>query len=186
MAGYAFAKKNFYGRDKIFLLLMGSMMIPGMIFMVPQYALIAKFGLINSYFGMVLPHLANVFGVFLLRQYIKTIPNSLFEAAKIDGASELQCFKIIVLPLAMPIIITLFLLTFLGQWSNFLWQLIVNTPDSPFRTLPVGLALFKGQYAMDWELIMAGSCFSIIPIAILFLVAQRFFMEGMTGGAVKE
>jgi len=110
----------------------------------------------------------------------------LFEAATIDGANEFQIFRIIIIPLAMPIIVTLFLLTFLGQWSNFLWQLIVNTPDSPCRTLPVSMALFKGQYAIAWERIMAGSCFSIVPIAILFLIAQRFFMEGMTGGAVKE
>ncbi|MBP7652011.1 ABC transporter permease subunit [Candidatus Dependentiae bacterium] len=186
MGGYAFAKKNFYGREKIFLLLMASMMIPGMIFMVPQFAIVSKFGWINSYAGLVIPHLANVFGIFLIRQYIKTIPNSLFEAATIDGASEIQIFRIIIIPLSLPIIATLFLLTFLGQWSNFLWQLIVNTPDSPYRTLPVGLALFKGQYAVDWTKIMAGACFSIVPIAILFLLAQRFFIEGMTGGAVKE
>ena len=186
MAGYAFAKKDFIFREKLFLLLLGSMMIPGMIFMVPQFAITAKFGWINTYWGMVIPHLGNVFGVFLIRQYIKTIPNSLFEAATIDGANEFQIFRIIIIPLAMPIIVTLFLLTFLGQWSNFLWQLIVNTPDSPCRTLPVGMALFKGQYAIAWERIMAGSCFSIVPIAILFLVAQKFFMEGMTGGAVKE
>jgi len=186
MGGYAFAKKNFFGREKIFLLLMASMMIPGMIFMVPQFAIVSKFGWINSYAGLVIPHLANVFGIFLIRQYIKTIPNSLFEAATIDGATEIQLFRIIIIPLSLPIIATLFLLTFLGQWSNFLWQLIVNTPDSAYRTLPVGLALFKGQYAVDWTKIMAGSCFSIVPIAILFLLAQRFFIEGMTGGAVKE
>ncbi|PKK92225.1 MAG: hypothetical protein CVV64_02095 [Candidatus Wallbacteria bacterium HGW-Wallbacteria-1] len=186
LGGYAFAKKYFWGKEPLFWFLMSSMMIPGMIFMVPQFAIVNKLGWINSYKAMIIPHLANVFGLFLLKQYIDTIPNSLFEAAKIDGAGELQMFRIIVLPLSAPIMITLFLLTFLGQWSNFLWQLIVNTPDSVYRTLPVGLALFKGQYSIDWGAMMAGACFSILPIAVLFLLAQRFFIEGMTSGAVKE
>ncbi len=162
------------------------MMIPGMIFMVPQYAMVSKFGWINSYMGMVVPHLANVFGLYLLRQHISMIPNAFFEAAKIDGASEWQLFRYVVIPQSMPVMVTLFLMTFIGQWSNFLWQLIVNTPDSPYRTLPIGLALFKGQYAQSWEVIMAGACFSVIPIAFLFLLAQRFLIEGMTKGAIKE
>jgi len=185
MGGYAFAKKDFFLKDQLFLLLLTTMMIPGMIYMVPQFAIVSQLHWINTYKAMIIPHLANVFGLFLLRQYIQTIPNSLFEAAKVDGASEYQVFKNIVIPLSFPIMVTLFLLTFLSQWSNFLWQLIVNTPDSALRTLPVGLALFKGQYAIEWESMMAGACFSIIPIAILFLLAQKFFIEGMTSGAVK-
>ncbi len=186
MAGYAFAKKNFIGREGLFALLLSAMLIPGMIFMVPQFAIVLRLGWINTYWGMVVPHLANVFGLFLLRQYIRTIPDSLFQAARIDGAGEIQVFTRIVLPLSFPIMVTLFLLTFVGQWSNFLWQLITNTPDSTCITLPVGLQLFKGQYAQDWEPIMAGACFSIIPIALLFVFAQRYFIEGMTIGAVKE
>jgi multiple sugar transport system permease protein len=186
LAGYAFAKKQFYFKDKLFLILLGSMMVPGMIFMVPQFAIVNIFGWINSYQGLIVPHLANVFGLFLLTQYLKTIPDSLFEAARIDGANEFQVFRIIVIPLSLPIIVTLFLLTFVTQWTNFLWQLIVNTPDSPFRTLPVGLALFRGQYATEWEIMMAAACFSIIPITVMFLFAQKFFIEGMTQGAVKE
>ena len=186
MGGYVFAKKQFYGRDILFGLLMSSMMIPGMIFMVPQFAIVSAFGWIDTYYGLVIPHLANVFGLFLLRQYIKTIPDSLLEAAYLDGASQFQIFYMIILPLSFPVMVTLFLLTFLGQWSNFLWQLIVTTPDSVYRTLPVGLALFQGQYATRWESMMAGACFSILPISCLFLMAQRFFIEGMTSGAVKE
>ncbi len=185
MGGYTFSKKRFFGKNLLLLILLSSMMIPGMIFMVPQFILVSKLGWMNSYQGMIVPHLANVFGLFLFKQYIDTIPDSLFEAAKLDGASEWQIFRIILIPLSMPIMATLFLLTFVGQWSNFLWQLIVNTPDSMYRTLPVGLALFKGQYATNWELMMAGACFSIIPIAIVFLSAQRFFIAGMTSGAVK-
>ena len=186
MGGYVFAKKKFYGRDTLFAILMSSMMIPGMIFMVPQFAIVSLFGWIDTYYGLVIPHLANVFGLFLLRQYIKTIPDSLLEAAYLDGANQWQIFYIIILPLSFPVMVTLFLLTFLGQWSNFLWQLIVTTPDSVYRTLPVGLALFQGQYATRWESMMAGACFSILPISFLFLMAQRFFIEGMTSGAVKE
>lgn len=186
MGGYVFAKKTFWGKDVLFLILLSSMMVPGMIFMIPQFVIVTWFGWMNTYLGMIVPHLANIFGLFLLKQYISTIPNSLFEAARIDGASELQILRIIVVPLSLPVLTTLFLLTFVGQWSNFLWQLIVNTADSPLRTLPVGLALFKGQYGVDWEMMMAGACFSIIPIALLFLAAQKFFIAGLTQGAVKE
>lgn len=185
-AGYAFAKKRFPLRDALFYTLLASMLVPGLIFVVPQFALVSRFGWINTYQGMVLPHVANVFGLFLMRQYIETIPDSLLEAARIDGANEWQVFRIAIVPLAMPIIITLFLITFVAQWSNFLWQFITNTPDSPLRTLPVGLNLFKGQYDIRWELIMAGACFSIIPVAIIFTLAQRYFIQGMTSGAVKE
>ncbi len=186
MAGYAFAKKDFFLKGTLFMILMSTMMIPGMIFMVPQYAIVTNLDWINTYMGMIVPHLANIFGLFLLRQHISIIPHSLFEAAIIDGASEWQIFRYIVIPQSFPIMVTLFLMTFVSQWGNFLWQLIVNTPDSDCRTLPVGLALFKGQYAQDWEVIMAGSCFSILPIAFLFLIAQRYFIEGMTKGAIKE
>lgn len=186
LAGYAFAKKRFPYRDAIFYTLLASMLIPGLIYVVPQFALVSELGWINTYQGMVLPHVANVFGLFLMRQYISTIPDSLLEAARIDGANEWQVFRIAVAPLAMPIVMTLFLITFVSQWSNFLWQFITNTPDSPLRTLPVGLNLFKGQYDIKWELIMAGACFSIIPVAIIFALAQKYFIQGMTTGAVKE
>lgn len=185
MGGYAFAKKDFPGKNLMFKVLLTSMLIPGMIYMIPQLTLVIQLGWINSWAGMVVPHLASVFGMFLMRQYIETIPDSLFEAARMDGANEVQILRHVVFPLSVPVMITLFLLTFLFQWSNFLWQLVVNTPDSPLRTLPVGLALFKGQYSINWELMMAGACFSVLPIAILFIAAQRFFIEGLTQGAVK-
>ncbi len=200
LAGYVFAVKQFWGKEKLFYLLLSVMMVPGMIFFIPQFALVNLIGKmpifsttlqelnifgVNTYAGMIVPHLANVFGIFLMRQYVEMIPKSLFEAARMDGANELHELTKIVVPLSMPILVTLFLLTFLGQWTNFLWQLVVNTPDSPYRTLPVGLALFRGQYAIQWELMMAGACFSIVPVAVIFIAAQRFFIEGMTQGAVK-
>jgi multiple sugar transport system permease protein len=186
LAGYAFATKEFHYRDELFGVLLASMLVPGMIYMVPQFSITLKLGLMNSYAGMIVPHLGNVFGLFLMRQYIGQIPKDLFAAAEIDGAGERQVFQNIVIPVTLPIMVTLFLLTFVGQWSNFLWQLIVNTGDSTVITLPVGLQQFKGQNANEWEKIMAGACFSILPIAALFLALQRYFMEGLTAGAVKE
>lgn len=186
LAGYAFAVKQFHFRDKIFWALLLSMFVPGMIFMVPQFSIVLSLGWINSLWGMTIPHVGNVFGLFLLRQYIQQIPKDLFQAAEIDGAGELLVFKNIVLPLCLPVMVTLFLLTFVGQWSNFLWQLITNTGDSAWITLPVGLQQFRGQFANEWEKIMAGACFSLVPIAILFLSAQKYFLEGLTAGGVKE
>ncbi len=186
MAGYAFAKKRFPARDLIFAALITIMLVPGIIFMVPQYRIVLKLGWINTYWGMILPHTANIFGLFLLRQHIRGLPDSLLEAARVDGASEVGTFLRVVVPLSVPVMITLFLLTFVGQWSNFLWQLIVNTPDSPYLTLPVGLSLFQGQYQIEWEKMMAGACFSILPIAVLFTVSQRFFIQGLTAGSIKE
>lgn len=185
-AAYAFARKRFYAKEFIYALLMASMMVPGMIFMVPQFALITKLGWMNSWQALVIPHVANVFGIFLLRQAIEKIPRSLFEAAETDGATDLQLMRIVVVPLVSPILVTLFLLTFLGQWSNFLWQLIVNTPDSGWITLPVGIALFKGQYSIAWEKMMAAAVISILPVLLLFLFLQRYIISGLTQGGVKE
>lgn len=186
MAGYAFSQKRFHFREAIFAVLLASMLVPGMIYMVPQFSITLKLGWLNSFEGMIVPHLANVFGLFLLRQYISQIPGDLFRAAEIDGADDFQVFSRIVMPVCMPIMVTLFLLVFVGQWSNFLWQLIVNTGDPSTMTLPVGLQQFKGQNATEWELIMAGACFSILPIAVLFLSLQKYFVTGLTAGAVKE
>lgn len=186
MAGYGFAKKRFAGRDLMFSILIGVMLVPGLIFMVPQYAIVLKLGWINTYTAMILPHAANIFGLFLLRQHIKALPDSLLEAARVDGAGELRTFRTVVIPLSIPVIITLFLLTFVGQWSNFLWQLIVNTPNSALLTLPVGLKYFQGQYSTEWERMMAGACFSVLPITVLFVVSQRYFIAGLIAGGVKE
>lgn len=186
LAAYVFAKKEFAGKRLLFWTFMGAMMIPGMMYMVPQFAIVTELGWINTIWGLVVPHLANVFGLLVLKQYMETIPNSLLEAARIDGATEWQIFRRIILPLSWPALATLFLLTFVGQWNNFIWQLIVTTPDSDLLTLPVGLATFRGQYAVQTERLMAASSFSILPIAVLFLFTQRYLIEGLTAGAVKE
>ncbi|MFH1502369.1 MAG: carbohydrate ABC transporter permease [Candidatus Eisenbacteria bacterium] len=184
LAGYVFAKKEFIGRDKVFGLLLASLMIPGMMYVVPQFAIINRLGWMNSYQAMIVPHLANVFGLFLMRQYMTTIPSELLDAAKIDGAGEWQVFRTIMVPLSVPIIATLFLLTFQFHWNNFLWQLIVTNVERLY-TVPVGLAMFKSAHEELYTLKMAGSCISVIPIALLFFFAQRYFIEGMTMGAVK-
>ncbi|MDX1973509.1 MAG: ABC transporter permease subunit [Candidatus Sumerlaeia bacterium] len=186
MAGYAFVRVPFHGRNTLFVVLLSSMLVPGMIYMVPQFSITLSLGLMDSYGGMIIPHLANVFGLFLMKQYIEQIPSDVFSAAEIDGAKDHQIFLTIVIPMCLPIIVTLFLLTFVGQWSNFLWQLIVNTGYSEVLTLPVGLQQFKGQNANEWEKIMAGACFSLIPITILFLFLQRYFLEAVAAGSVKE
>lgn len=186
LGGYAFSQLTFHFRDQLFILILASMLVPGMIFMVPQFSITINLGLMNTYPGMVFPHLANIFGLFLLRQYVGQIPRDLFSAAEIDGASQPQIFRTIVVPICLPIMLTLFLLTFVTQWSNFLWQLIINTGDSKVLTLPVGLQQFRGQNASEWEMIMAGACFSIIPIAVLFLCFQGYFLKGLAAGAVKE
>lgn len=187
MGAYVFSKKELPYKQQIFMLLLATMMIPGMMFMVPQFFMVCQMGMFGTKWAMFLPHLASVFGIFMLKQFMDTIPNSLLEAAQIDGASEWQVFRVVIIPLAFPIILTLFLLTFLFHWSNFLWQLIVTNFENPLSiTLPVGLALFRGQYTSELGLIMSASCFSIVPIAVLFLFAQRYFIEGMTQGAVKE
>ncbi len=184
LAAYAFAKKQFLFKRQLFLFLLASLMIPGMMYMVPQFAIVSQLGLMNTYAAMVLPHLANVFGLFLMKQFMESIPNSLLDSSRIDGASELQVFRHIVVPLSLPVIATLFLLTFQFHWGNFLWQLIVTNKESLY-TVPVGLAMFRDAHEELVTLKMAGAAISIIPIGILFFFTQRLFIEGMTKGAVK-
>lgn len=184
LAGYVFAKKQFFMKDKVFAFLLASLMIPGLMYVVPQFAIVNRLGWMNTYQAMIVPHLANVFGLFLMRQYMTTIPSELLEAARMDGAGEWQLFRRVMVPLSVPILATLFLLTFQFHWNNFLWQLIVVNVERLY-TVPVGLALFKSAHEELYTLKMAGSCISVLPIAALFFFAQRYFIEGMTMGALK-
>jgi multiple sugar transport system permease protein len=184
LAAYAFVFKDFRGRDRVFAVIIASMMVPGLMYVVPQFAIVKKLGWMNTYRAMVIPHLANAFGLFLLRQYMVTIPRSLIDAARIDGANDLQVFGRIIVPLTLPVIATLFLLTFQFHWSNFLWQLIVANRESLY-TVPVGLAMFKQQHEQLYTLKMAASAVSIVPISVIFIFAQKYFIEGVTRGAVK-
>ena len=185
MAGFAFAKYRFIGKKKLFNLLLSSMIIPSQVTMLPLFLMLKSIGLINTYMAIIIPGLANIFGIFLIRQYILAIPDSLIEAAKIDGATDFQIYRKIILPLAIPILVTLAIFTFLGTWNDFLWPLIALTDDSMY-TLPVALANLMGEHTKDPELMMAGSVLTIIPVIIVFLVLQKYYIKGIMMGSVKE
>ena len=185
MAGFAFAKFAFRGSQKIFAFLVASMIIPGQVTMLPVFLLLNKMGVLNSYFGIILPAMASIFGIFLVRQYLLSVPDSLIEAARIDGAGDFRIYFSIILPLALPVLLTLALFTFMGTWNDFLWPLIVMTREDMY-TLPVALAVLMGEHAPDMELMMAGSVVTILPVLLVFLALQKYYLQGITIGAVKE
>jgi multiple sugar transport system permease protein len=184
MAGYAFAKLRFAGREKIFRALLGALVIPGQVAMIPLFALIKELGLVSTYGGVIVPGMASVFGIFLIRQYALSIPDDLLEAARIDGASEAKIFWSIVVPLLKPILVTLAILTFLGTWNDFMWPLIVLT-EQQLQTLPVALAGLSREHVQDNELMMAGAVLTVIPVLALFLLLQRYYIAGILAGSVK-
>lgn len=185
MAGYAFAKYKFKGKDKLFNLLISSMIIPAQVTMLPLFLMLKWIGFINTYMAIIIPGLANIFGIFLIRQYCISIPDSLIEAARIDGANDFLIYRKIILPLLTPVLATLAIFTFLGTWNDFLWPLIVMTDDSMY-TLPVALANLMLEHTKDPELMMAGSVVTILPVIIVFLALQKYYMKGIMMGSVKE
>ncbi|AFH48900.1 ABC-type sugar transport system permease subunit [Ignavibacterium album JCM 16511] len=185
MAGYAFAKYKFKGKDKLFNLLISSMIIPAQVTMLPLFLMLKWMGFINTYMAIIIPGLANIFGIFLIRQYCFSIPDSLIEAARIDGADDFLIYRKIILPLLTPVLATLAIFTFLGTWNDFLWPLIVMTDDSMY-TLPVALANLMLEHAKDPELMMAGSVVTILPVIIVFLALQKYYLKGIMMGSVKE
>lgn len=185
MAGYSFAKYRFKGKNQLFNLLLSSMIIPAQVTMLPLFLMLKSLGLINTYLAIIIPGLANIFGIFLIRQYALSIPDSMIEAARIDGASDFQIYRRVILPLCLPILITLGLFTFLGVWNDFLWPLIVLTDNSMY-TLPVALANLMGEHTKDPELMMAGSVLTILPVIMVFLLLQKYYIKGIMTGSVKE
>jgi multiple sugar transport system permease protein len=185
MAGYAFAKFRFRGRDSLFKLLIISMVIPAQVTMLPLFLMLNKLGLINTYLGVVIPGMASIFGIFLIRQFAMSIPDSLIEAARIDGASDLKIYWSIILPLCKPILVTLSIFTFMGTWNDFLWPLIVMTDDSMY-TLPVALANLSLEHVQDTELMMAGSVVTILPVLVIFAAMQKQYISGIMAGGLKE
>jgi len=183
-AGYAFAKLRFAGRDRIFKLLLGALVIPGQVAMVPLFLLLKQLGLVNTYGGVIVPAMASIFGIFLVRQYALSIPNELLEAARIDGASEFRIFRLIVVPLLKPIVVTLAVFTLLGTWNDFMWPLIVLT-DKDLYTLPVALATLSREHVQDDEMMMAGSVVTILPVLLVFLALQRYYIQGLMLGSIK-
>ncbi|HVF61314.1 MAG TPA: carbohydrate ABC transporter permease [Thermoanaerobaculia bacterium] len=185
MAGYAFAKLRFRGRDRLFALLLLTLVVPPQVGMLPLYLELRALGLVNSYGGVVVAAIATVFGIFLVRQFALAIPDELLDAARIDGASEWRIYWNVVLPLLRPILVTLAVFTFLSSWNDFMWPLIVLT-DERLQTLPVALANLSGEHVQDTELMMAGAVVTVMPVLILFLAAQRQYLEGILMGGLKE
>ncbi|TVQ77266.1 MAG: carbohydrate ABC transporter permease [Phycisphaeraceae bacterium] len=184
MAAYAFSRVRWPGRDKVFLLYLGTMMIPGVVLMVPNFVIILGLGMFDNYTGLVIPAAFSAFGTFLLRQFMLTIPSSLDEAASIDGAGHWRIFTEVILPLARPGLIVLAIFTFLGNYNSFFWPLII-TQSPNMRTLPIGLMAFDSSYGRETPLIMAASLMAMIPPIILFLFLQKYLVKGIQLGAVK-
>ncbi|NCT92309.1 carbohydrate ABC transporter permease [Cellulomonas sp. APG4] len=185
MLGYVLAKSDFAGKQLLFRVVLGTLMIPGMVTLVPLFVLVANMGLVNTYGGLILPFLAAPFGVFLMRQFFLGIPDELIDAARVDGASEARIFVQIVVPLAKPALATLAILTFLGSWNNFLWPLVVATTEDKY-TLPVALALYStGQNQTDYGLLLAGAVVVVVPVLIVFLLLQRYFVQGIAMTGIK-
>lgn len=184
MAGYAFAKLSFPGRERVFRGLVATLVVPGQVTMLPLFMLLKYLGLINSYWGVIVPGMASVFGIFLFRQYALSIPDSLLDAARIDGAGEWRIYRSIVLPLCKPILLTLAVFTFMGTWNDFMWPLVVLT-DSRLHTLPVALANLSGEHVQDTELMMAGALLTVLPVIVLYALLQRYYIEGIMVGSIK-
>ena len=185
MAGYAFAKLRFRGRDRLFALLLATLVVPPQVTVLPLFLEIRSLGLVNSFGGVVVAGITTVFGIFLIRQFALGIPDELLDAARIDGASELRIYWTIVLPALRPILITLGAFTFLNAWNDFMWPLTVLTDESKY-TLPVALANLSGEHVQDTELMMAGAVVTVLPGLLLFLALQRYYVEGILMGGVKE
>ncbi|MBI3316799.1 MAG: carbohydrate ABC transporter permease [Candidatus Omnitrophica bacterium] len=184
MAAYAFARLQFPGRDKVFFAYLGTMMVPGAVTMIPVFILLKHLGWIDTYKALILPGIFTAYGTFMLRQFFLTLPKDLEDAAKIDGCSYIGIFWRIILPLSKPALATLTTFTFMGTWMNFMWPLIVINTQTKY-TLPVGLAYFQSLHNTDWTLLMAASVMMILPILIVFMVNQRFFVEGIKLTGIK-
>ncbi len=184
LAGYAFAKLRFAGRETVFRLLLAALVVPAQVAMLPLFLMMKSLGLVNTYGGVIVPGLAGVFGIFLVRQYARSIPDEMLEAARIDGAGEARIFFSIVLPMLKPVLVTLAIFTFMASWNDFMWPLIVLT-DQAHYTLPVALASLSREHIQDVEMMMAGAVVTVLPVLLLFLLLQRYYLQGLTLGSVK-
>ena len=183
-SGYAFARIPFPGRQLVFWSIIGTMMVPGIIYLIPIYILLKNLNLIDSLAGLIIPFMVTNFGIFLMRQFFVAVPVELEEAARVDGAGRFRTFAQVVLPLARPALAALTIFTFMGRWNDFLMPLIIiNSPEN--YTLPLGMSTFRGLYKTDWGLLMGGSMLVMVPIVILFVAFQRFFIEGVSYTGLK-
>ncbi len=184
MAGYAFAKKRFPGRNLFFILILSTLMIPIHVTFIPLYIINRQLGLIDSLWALILPGTAWVFGIFLMRQYIQTLPSELEDAARIDGCSEFGVFRHVIFPLSRPAVAALAIFTFVRSWNDFLWPVIaLNKPQN--YTLTVGVANLQGEFMTDWGIIFSGAALAALPMIVFFLIFQKYFLEGVRMGALK-
>lgn len=184
LAGFALAKYEFKGKAPLTILMLATLMIPGQLTMAPLFELLHWLGLVDSYLGLIIPGAVSVFGIFLFRQSILTIPDELLQAARIDGCSEFQIYRDIIMPVSRPMIGAFCLISFMGAWNSFLWPQIILHNRSLF-TLPIALSQMIGTYSQEYGMLMAGTLVSVLPVVILFFVLQKDFVAGLTAGAVK-
>ncbi|KJJ85204.1 sugar ABC transporter permease [Candidatus Omnitrophus magneticus] len=179
LAGYAFAKHDFWGRDKIFFIFLASLMIPWQVNIIPGFVIVKKLGWLNTYSGLIIPAMAwCAFGIFLNRQFIYSIPNDLIDAARIDGCGEFRIYYLVILPLLQPVHAPLSIFTFLQQWNNFVWPLVI-THTSSMRTIPLGLAVLTGQFGANYAMVMAGAVVATLPMLIVYLMFQKYIIKGI-------
>ena len=183
-AGYAFARLRFPGRDKVFILFLANLMVPVIVLLIPRFLIVNALGWVDSYMGLIITELVSVWGIFLMRQYFLSIPRDLEDAARIDGASEWQVFYRVALPLAKPALATVALFSFVETWKSFLWPLIV-TRSMAMRPVEVGIAAFHGIYVSNWPYQMAAAVVAVVPILVLFLFTQRYFVRGIQLAGLK-
>ncbi len=184
MAGYALARIKFPGSTIIFFIILGSMMVPGQVTMIPVFKILQSMGLLDTYAGLIVPFMVSAFGIFLMKQFFESVPKELEEAAMIDGCSHFRIYWQIILPLAFPALAALAIFTFLGSWNSFMMPLIiVSVPE--MQTLPLGIAMFKQQYSTNWTVLMAASVLITLPVAVIYLFFQRWFVEGISFSGLK-
>lgn len=184
MAAYAFARLRFPGRDKLFFAYLATMMVPGSVTMIPVFVIMKSLGWINSYQALIIPGLFSAYGTFMLRQFFMGLPSELEDAAKIDGSGYIGIWARVILPLSKPALATLTTFTFMGFWGSYMWPLIVTITEE-MRTLPIGLKYFVGQHATNYTQLMAGSVIALIPVLVLFIFNQRYFVEGIKLSGIK-
>ncbi len=184
MAGYSFARINFKGRNAVFMLVLCTLMIPFQVIMTPLFFEVYKFGLLNTYIGMILPRATNAFGIFMMRQFFITLPKDLEESARVDGCNEFKIYFSIMLPLCKPALIALGIFHFMYNWNDLLYPLLL-TSGNEMRTISAGLALFMGQHVVEYGILMAASCLSLAPILIAYLFSQKYFIKGIAMTGIK-
>ncbi len=185
LAGYTFAKMEFPFKEQIFVFLLSTLMIPFAATLIPSYLIVRGLGMHNTYWGLILPGLASPIGIFMMRQFIETLPNDLENAARLDGCSEFQIYWQIILPIIRPALAVLGIFTFMIQWQSFVWPLVIISKNE-MRVLTTGLASLKGQWVTDWGVIAAGSVMMMLPITLVFIFFQRYFIQASLAGALKE